>query len=140
MLPSRLTLATPNVVPAFLNQLPEDAASADRPLAPPDTELGSTFSKMPRECVSTLKFEKDYMCKELGFPGGARGKEPACQCRSHKGGGFDPWVRKIPWRRAWQPTPVFLLENPTERGTWQATVHRVAKSWIQLKQLRTDAL
>ena len=25
-----------------------------------------------------------------------------------KGRGFDPWVRKIPWRRAWQPTPVFL--------------------------------
>ena len=23
--------------------------------------------------------------------------------------GFDPWVRKIPWRKAWQPTPVFLL-------------------------------
>ena len=22
--------------------------------------------------------------------------------------GFDPWIRKIPWRRAWQPTPVFL--------------------------------
>ena len=22
--------------------------------------------------------------------------------------GFDPWVRKIPWRRKWQPTPVFL--------------------------------
>ena len=30
--------------------------------------------------------------------------------------GFDPWVRKIPWRRAWQPTPVFLLENPMDRG------------------------
>ena len=40
-----------------------------------------------------------------------------------------PWVRKIPWRRAWQPTPEFLLENPMERGAWQATVHRVAKSW-----------
>ena len=26
--------------------------------------------------------------------------------------GFDPWVRKNSWRRAWQPTPVFLLENP----------------------------
>ena len=25
-----------------------------------------------------------------------------------RGGGFDPWVRKIPWRRAWQPTLVFL--------------------------------
>ena len=35
------------------------------------------------------------------------GKEPACQCRRYKRGGFDPWVRKIPCRRAWQPTPVF---------------------------------
>ena len=43
-----------------------------------------------------------------GFPGGASGKEPACQCRRHKRGGFDPWVGKIPWRKAWQPTPVFL--------------------------------
>ena len=43
-----------------------------------------------------------------GFPGGASSKEPACPCRRHKRRGFDPWVRKIPWRRAWQPTPVFL--------------------------------
>ena len=43
-----------------------------------------------------------------GFPGGAGGKEPACQCRRPKRRGFHPWVRKIPWRRAWQPTPVFL--------------------------------
>ena len=43
-----------------------------------------------------------------GFPGGASGKESTCQCRRHKRHGFDPWVRKIPWRRAWQPTPVFL--------------------------------
>ena len=42
------------------------------------------------------------------FPGGASGKEPACQCRRHKRHKFDPWVRKIPWRRARQPTPVFL--------------------------------
>ena len=44
-----------------------------------------------------------------GFPGGTSGKEPACQCRRHKRHKFYPWVRKIPWRRAWQPTPVFLL-------------------------------
>ena len=44
----------------------------------------------------------------LGFPGGTSGKESACQCRRQKRHGFDPWVRKIPWRRAWQPTPVFL--------------------------------
>ena len=35
-------------------------------------------------------------------------KEPTCQCRRHKRHGFHPWVRKIPWRRAWKPTPIFL--------------------------------
>ena len=44
----------------------------------------------------------------VGFPSGANGKESACQCRRHKGHRFDPWVGKIPWRRAWQFTPVFL--------------------------------
>ena len=40
-----------------------------------------------------------------GFLGCANGKGSTCQCRRR---GFDPWVGKIPWRRAWQPTPVFL--------------------------------
>ena len=35
------------------------------------------------------------------------GKESACQCRRHKRCGFSSWVGKIPWRRTWQPTPVF---------------------------------
>ena len=43
-----------------------------------------------------------------GFPGGASGKEATCQCRRHKRCGFNPWVETIPWRGAWQPTPVFL--------------------------------
>ena len=42
------------------------------------------------------------------FPGGTSGKESACQCRRCKRHGFHPWVTKIPWRRKWQPTPVFL--------------------------------
>ena len=37
-----------------------------------------------------------------GFPGGASSKEPPCQCRRHKRHRFDPWIRKIPWRREWQ--------------------------------------
>ena len=45
---------------------------------------------------------------KLGFPGGTNGKEPACQCRRHKRCGFDHWAGKIPWRKIWQPTPVFL--------------------------------
>ena len=36
-------------------------------------------------------------------------KEYVCQCRRH---GFDPWVGKIPWRRKWQPTPIFLPGKP----------------------------
>ena len=47
-----------------------------------------------------------------GFPGGAAGKESACQCGGHKRRGFNPWVGKTPWRRAWQPTLVFLSEEP----------------------------
>ena len=42
------------------------------------------------------------------FPGGASGKESSCQCRRPKKPGFHPRVRKIPWTRKWQSTPVFL--------------------------------
>ena len=43
-----------------------------------------------------------------GFLGSTSGKEPSCQWRRLKRRGFDSWIGKIPWRRAWQPTPVFL--------------------------------
>ena len=42
-------------------------------------------------------------------------------------------------RRNWQPTPVFLLENPVDRGAWWAAVRAVAQSWIQLKRLSMHA-
>ena len=44
----------------------------------------------------------------MGFLGGASGKESTCQCRRHKRLWFNPWVRKIPWNRKWQPIPIFL--------------------------------
>ena len=37
------------------------------------------------------------------------------ECRRHKKLRFDPWIRKIPWRRAWQPILVFLPEEPHEQ-------------------------
>ena len=67
-----------------------------------------------------------------GFLGVTSGKEPACQCRRLKRHGFNPWVRKIPWRRAQQPTPIHCLENPMDRGAWWSTAHGVAKGWIRL--------
>ena len=51
------------------------------------------------------------------LPGGASGKEPACQCRKHKRRRLDPWVGEIPWRRAQQPAPLLLLgESPGQRS------------------------
>ena len=44
-----------------------------------------------------------------GLPWWPTSKEPTYQCRRH---GFSPWVEKIPWRRKWQPTPVFLPGKP----------------------------
>ena len=61
--------------------------------------------------------------------------QPACKCKRlrHR---FDARDRNIPWRRAWQPTSVFLPgENPMDRGASWAMVHRVTKSWTQLSDL-----
>ena len=40
-----------------------------------------------------------------GFPWWLSDKEATCQCRRCM---FSPWIRKIPWRREWLPTPVYL--------------------------------
>ena len=57
-------------------------------------------------------------------------KESACQCRRR---GFDPWVGKIPWKRKWQPTLVFLPGKIVDRGAWKATVHwDHKKRWARL--------
>ena len=73
-------------------------------------------------------FEKGSGC---GIPRWLSWWRICLQCRRH---GFDPWVGKIPWRRTWQPTPVFwrILENSMDRGAWRATVHGAAKSQTQL--------
>ena len=60
------------------------------------------------------------------FPGDSDGKESACNAEDL---GSVPGLGRFPWRRAWQPTPLFLPENPMDRGASGATVHRVTKSW-----------
>ena len=47
-------------------------------------------------------------------------KESACQCRRH---GFNPWVKKISWRRTWELIPVFMPGNSVDRRVWCTTVH-----------------
>ena len=64
-----------------------------------------------------LRTLRDNVWQYLLKPGGASGKEPTCQCRRHKRCGFDPWIVKIPRRRKWQPTPVYL---PGESHGWRS--------------------
>ena len=55
------------------------------------------------------------------------GKESAYQCRRHS---FDPWVRQIPCRRKWQPTPVFLPGKSHGQRTWWAIVRGILQARI----------
>ena len=85
---------------------------------------------MPKGKIKLLKWEIVSFCclvLKLGFSGGSDGKEFFTQMVKNLPAmwetGFDPWVGKIPWRRAWQFTPVFLPgESPwTEKpGRLQA--------------------
>ena len=68
----------------------------------------------------------------MRLPSWLSGYRIRLQCRSNRRCGFVPWVRKISWRRKWQPTPVFLPGNPMDRGAWRATVHGVAQNWTRL--------
>ena len=55
--------------------------------------------------MSCLSFQTSLVISCRPFWACSSGKEPACQFRRP---GFDPWIGKMPWRRVWQSTPVFL--------------------------------
>ena len=73
------------------------ALQTDSLLSEPPVRKGLNMHKF---CMTNLYFRASQEMPS--------GKEPACQCRRHKTHGFNPWVGKIPWRRKWQPTPVFF--------------------------------
>ena len=82
-----------------------------------------------------------YIAYQPDFPGGASGKEPACQCaRRVRRAGLIPASGRSqslgPEGRG-NPLQYSCLEQPMDRGAWRATVHRVAKSWTRLKRLST---
>ena len=69
----------------------------------PQAELGTFCLKMCFSSFASQFFKLHPSTQALSW--WHSDKEPACQCRRV---GFHPWVRKIPWRRQWKPTPVFL--------------------------------
>ena len=69
--------------------------------------------------------------KSQDYPCGAPDKEPTCQCRRCQRCEFNPWVGKIPWRRKWQPTPVFW-PGEFHGGLQSIGSKRAGHSWINL--------
>ena len=63
-------------------------------------------SFLPSEKQQTALFPPKQV--QAGLPRWLSGKESTCQYRRCRRRAFNLWVRKIPWRRKWQPTPVFL--------------------------------
>ena len=57
------------------------------------------------------------------------GKGSAWQCRRRRRCRFDPWVGKIPWRREWQPTPVFFPWSEEPGGLPSMGLQRVGHNW-----------
>ena len=69
----------------------------------------------------------------MGFPGSSVVNSlPAVQ-EPQKDAGSISGLGRSPGGRHGNPLQYSCLENPMDRGAWQATVHRVAKSWIRLK-------
>ena len=71
-----------------------------------------------------------YKIKTSGdrLPRWCSGKESTCWCKRHR---FNPWVRKIRWRRKWQPTPVFLPGKSQGWRSLMGTLHGVTKNQNQ---------
>ena len=94
---------------------------------PLEKEMGTHSSILAWRILWT---EKPGGVQSLGFQktGGASGKESACQCKRSNGHRFNPWVGKIPWRRKWEPTPVFLPgKSHGQRSLLGYTVHGIPK-------------
>ena len=67
-----------------------------------------------------LFFFKCTECFKILFKipcGSVSDKESTCQCSRHRRLEFHPWVGKIPWRRKWQSSPVFLPEKSHGLGS-----------------------
>ena len=72
--------------------------------------------------VKNTDFQKTYAF--IGLPGWLSGKRICLPAKEHRRCGFDLWVKKIPWRRKWQHTSVFLpgkshgRRRPTGSSSW----------------------
>ena len=106
-----------------------------RPGAPPTREYSRVgcHALLQEEAYFLLSLFIFFLLFVIwSFPGGTSGKEPACQCRRLGRCEFDPWVGKIPWRKKWQPTPLFLSRESHGRRSLAGYSPWCPKSWTRL--------
>ena len=98
---------------------------------PPTEEPGRLQSmgslRVRHDCVTNF---------HLGFPGGSDGKESACIAGDL---GSIRGLKRSPGGGHGNPLQYYCLENPTDRGAWQATVQSVAQRWTRPKQLSSSS-
>ena len=85
--------------------------------------------------LKTVSFIKHSLWARCGPPSGTNGKEHTCQCRRYK----RCRSGRSPRGGNGSPLQYSCLENPMDRGAWQAVVHGVAWSWTWLKLLSKHA-
>ena len=82
------------------------AVSPDNaPVPPTGSFSGGQLSRQALTLSPGSHLWDNFLSVLLCCCGGSEGKESACKCGRLR---FDPWVGKIPWKRKWQPAPVFL--------------------------------
>ena len=69
----------------------------------------------------------------MGFPGGSVDKESACSAGDTGDMGLIPGLGRSFGGGHGDPLQYSCLENPVDRGAWQATVQRATKNWTRLK-------
>ena len=127
--------------------VPDESPAPSLPLEKslyPDPRQSPRNEGTDAQVVSVTTLPNAHLLRVQGaeiFPDCSAVKEICLQCRRHRRCGLDPWVRKIPWRRKWQPTPVFspgksqgrrsLVDySPWGRKESDMTEHTTAFCWL----------
>ena len=114
----------------------------DIPCNPPEAPLntGSRLDtalceQVASRSISLYIYIHIYIYIYIGFPIGTSGKEPPASFGYIRDVGSIPGLGRSSGGGHGNALQYSCLENPMDRGTWQAIVHRVAESWTSLKQL-----
>ena len=124
---------SPHFTPLFL----PDGLPCGPPAPTCDTETAVVWRLLNvTSCLKGLWSDPwnkySYICRQTWASPGAQGKESAYSTGAAGGLGWIPGSGRAPGKGNGNPLQYSCLEYPLDRGAWQATVHRIEKSWTWL--------